>query len=118
MTDQTNRGLLIAILVVVLIVAAVSWPMGMMGRHGMRPWMVGHALMNHGRFGVALFWIGGLIRLVVWGVLVVVVLFLVRRAGGPARSIPESALDILKRRYAAGELTREQYQQMRQDLES
>jgi len=29
----------------------------------------------------------------------------------------ESALDILKRRYASGELTREQFQQMRRDIE-
>jgi putative membrane protein len=35
-------------------------------------------------------------------------------AGGPRA---ESALDILKRRYASGEITREQYQQMRRDIE-
>ncbi len=29
----------------------------------------------------------------------------------------ESALDILKRRYASGEITREQYEQMRRDIE-
>lgn len=29
----------------------------------------------------------------------------------------ESALDILKRRYASGELTREQFEQMRRDIE-
>ncbi len=34
--------------------------------------------------------------------------------GGPAG---ESALDILKRRYASGEITREQFQQMRRDIE-
>lgn len=46
--------------------------------------------------------------------------------GGPAfggmpwhdeRTSPSSALDILKRRYASGEITREQYDQMRKDFE-
>lgn len=35
----------------------------------------------------------------------------------PAVETPESPLDVLKRRYAAGEIDREQYQQMKQDLE-
>jgi putative membrane protein len=114
-TDQKTRGLPIAVLVVVLIVVAVSWPFGMMGSFGMGPWIMDRAL-TRGRFGIP-FLIGGLIRLVFWSVLVVVVLALARpRADSSARSIPESALDILKRRYAAGELTREQYEQMRKDL--
>jgi len=101
---------LVAVLLVLLFVAAFS-PLRMMGSFSMRPWIMGGALTGRR--------VGGLIRLVSWGVVVVVVLLLVRpRAGGSARSIPESALDILKRRYAAGELTREQYEQMRKDLES
>jgi putative membrane protein len=37
--------------------------------------------------------------------------------GAPPPPPHETPLDILKRRYAAGEITREQYEQMRQDLE-
>jgi putative membrane protein len=41
-------------------------------------------------------------------------LFYSRDAGGAARG----PLDILKERYARGEITREQYEQMRRDLEA
>jgi putative membrane protein len=110
-TERKNRCLLIALLIFLLI--AASWPLRMMGPFGMGPWFMGR-----GRLGMPLFWIGGL-RLVFWGVFVIVLLRLVGpRAAGSAHSIPESALDILKRRYAAGELTREQYEQMRKDVES
>ncbi len=55
-------------------------------------------------------------------VLFVILIFLVvasfhtggRGAVPPPRETP---LDILKRRYAAGEITREEYEQMRQDVE-
>jgi hypothetical protein len=82
-TDQKNRGLLIAVLVVALIVAAASWPLGMMGPYGMRPW-----IMGRGRFGLPLFWISGLMRLVFWGVFVVAVLLLVRPRAGRVRAFP------------------------------
>ena len=60
-----------------------------------------------------------LAQVAVWGVLLAVgiwlILWLARRMGivGPAR---ESALDILKARYALGDINREQYEAMREDL--
>ncbi len=66
-------------------------------------------------------------------VLMIVVLFLVFGPNGPfahfagrsrgdgasraERPADESPLDILKRRYARGEITREQFEQMRRDIE-
>ena len=45
-------------------------------------------------------------------------MLVVRLVGGvPGRELRASPLDILKRRYASGEITREQYEQMRRDLE-
>ncbi|MBI4498257.1 MAG: SHOCT domain-containing protein [Chloroflexi bacterium] len=54
-----------------------------------------------------------------WGALIVGVVLLVRWLveATTASSGSESSLDILQRRYAAGEITREEYQQMRQVLE-
>lgn len=72
---------------------------------GMGWWMV---------FGVILFIIfwGGIIALIVWGVRSVA-------RGGHHETYHESrnnALDILKERYAKGEITKEQYEQMKKDL--
>lgn len=50
--------------------------------------------------------IGGTTLLVIWGV----------RQTGPS-SGGDMPLDILKRRYARGEIARDQYEQMRRDLE-
>jgi putative membrane protein len=55
--------------------------------------------------------------------LVVLLLFLFRGVGWPGcghrrtRDREETAREILDRRYARGELTREQYQQMKRDLD-
>ena len=62
--------------------------------------------------------LGGLVMLTFWGALIVGIVLLVRSmgvgGGSPSHSAP---LDVLKRRYAAGEITREQYELMRKDLE-
>ncbi len=55
--------------------------------------------------------LGALVALVIWA--------LVRssRSGsGGLPNAPSRALEVLKERYARGEITREQYEQMRQDL--
>jgi len=68
---------------------------------------------------------GGLMMFLFWGGLIVLGYFLVRALirsgqGGAASAggAPSGnrALDILKERYARGEITKEQYDQMRKDL--
>lgn len=62
-------------------------------------------------FGVILmviFW-GGIIWLIVWGVRKV----MMRRPEEGSRHTP---LDIVKERYARGEITREQFEQIKKDL--
>ena len=55
-----------------------------------------------------IFW-GGIIFLVVWGIRAI--------AGGQRLAGPSDPMTVLKERYARGEMTREQYQQMKADLE-
>lgn len=59
--------------------------------------------------------IGAVIILVVLLGFVLLVVWAVRRTGnGSGR--PQTARDVLDLRYARGEITREQYEQMKQDL--
>ncbi len=62
-----------------------------------------------------------LMMLVFWALIIVGVIFLVRWLAGQSSRTPStrgtSSLDILSERYARGEITREQYQQMRRDIE-
>jgi putative membrane protein len=112
--DSNTRHVILPLVILLLVALALSSTMGgmmgpgMMGRGG--GWMWG--------FGM---WPGGLMMLVFWGALIVAVVLLIRFfEGAPAREGPEvrpSPLDILKRRYASGEVTREQYEQIRKDLE-
>jgi len=67
--------------------------------------------MGFGWIFVILFWaliILGVIALAKW----------ILSAGSAGASDSKRPLDIIKERYARGEITREQYEQMRRDLES
>jgi putative membrane protein len=61
-----------------------------------------------GMIWMVVFW-GAIVALIIWGVS--------RFAGGAGgRSDGESPLEIARRRYARGEITREQFEQLRRDL--
>jgi Predicted membrane protein len=71
-------------------------------------WLDGHWGWGWG-MGMVLFWI-----LIVAGIIVLVKWI----AGQKSASLPEdSALDIIKRRYAKGEISREDFERMKKDLE-
>jgi len=79
----------------------VSFPLGELGIVGV--------VMLFSLLGTLAFWV----------VVIAGAVFLVRALSGARRSEAPgagTALDILERRYAAGELTREQYLEMRADL--
>ncbi len=118
---QNYRGLVITLIVLVLIVVLVpalgggmmgwGWGPGMMGRwYGGQPgWPWGLAMG-----------FGALVMLAFWAAVIVGIVLLVRSVGGlggttaPRGDTPQ---DILKRRLAAGEITPEEYERMRQVLE-
>lgn len=114
--NDTGRSILIV--VVVLITLPLLWGgmmmgggMGMMGGWGpvdgwarWDPWRAVLGMLS------TVLVIGGIGAVVWWA--------FGRAASAPPPSGQPGARDILDARYARGEITREQYQQMRRDLES
>ncbi len=105
-------GVLVIILLVTVIVAVVLSAMsgGMMYPYQMVyfPWMWIIPLLFF------LLFLSIIIRLIFWGSLGYPYRRRYRRWYGPEE---EDAQDILEKRYARGEITREQYQQMMDDLQ-
>ena len=58
---------------------------------------------------------GGLLWVIFCGTVTYVVVSLVRGRNGDSRE-GEDPIDVAKRRYASGQITREQYEQLRRDL--
>jgi putative membrane protein len=74
----------------------------------------GPHMMGGGWWWMWIVWVGGFV------VLVLIVYLLVgglRSGGPPPERLSETPLDILKKRYAKGEITRAEYEQMKKDLE-
>lgn len=116
--DTATRKIVVALGILLLVAFALSSTMGgMMGPGMMGPGAAGR--WSGWMWGAGM-WLGGLAMLLFWGALIVGAVLVVRLLGGLSldggRSESAAPLDILKRRYAAGEITREQYEQMRKDL--
>jgi putative membrane protein len=122
-SERTHRTAWIGLGFVLLLALAAASALGggflghapLLG-YGGRPF-VGGAPWFWG-FGV----IGLFLRVVVWGGLIMLLVSLFRRRSrwSPMNSDrwEPSPLEILQRRYAAGEITREQFDEMRRVLES
>ena len=74
-------------------------------------------MMWNGMEGIGWGWIGiGILHMVVfWALVILAFGALLKWLAGGAR-LDGRAVDILKARYAKGELTREQFEQMKRDL--
>ncbi len=118
---NSTRGLLIVL--GILLAPALAMPLLMGGMGGMMgPGMMGPGMMSGRGWGWGLtMGLGGIAMLAFWGALIVGIVLVVRKVDGGAThsggTTPESPIDILHRRYAAGDLAREQCEHMRQDLE-
>jgi len=59
---------------------------------------------------------GGLMMLFFWGGLVALVIWVVRSLIGREGPEREAAIEIARRRYAAGEITQQEFEQIRRNL--
>jgi putative membrane protein len=60
--------------------------------------------------------VGGLFWIVLWGAVIYLIATFVRSPGRSAHPAQDDAIGILKRRYARGEIGRDEYERMRRDL--
>jgi putative membrane protein len=122
MNIERNRNAWLGLGVVLLLAVAAFSAMGF-GIWGHAP-MVGYGarpFFGAGPWFLGIGLIGLLIRLAVWGGLILLGVSLFRRmsvrSGMRGSQWESSSLEILKRRYAAGEISREQFEEMRRVLD-
>ena len=59
---------------------------------------------------------GGLLSVVFWGAVIYLVVTLIRAPTRGRQPIHDDPVEILKRRYASGEIDRDEYERVRRDL--
>lgn len=111
--DLKNALIIGGIIVALLIIVSSVWG-GISGWQG-----DGWGMM--GGFGMGLMGIGAVIMLVFWGLVIWGIVLLVRGlastgGGGESSRQDASVLEILKRRYARGEIGKEEYEEKKKDL--
>ena len=124
-----NVGTVLVIVLVVVLVLLLLGGAGMMGfgGFGMGGMMGGYGgyggmMGGYGAQGFGFNPIGTIVSLVFWaliiGGIVLLVVWLARNAGRTAlgASTGDAPLDILKARYAKGEITKEQFDAVKRDL--
>jgi len=104
-------GIILAVLIVLPLVFGLSWG-GQCGGWGMMgPGMMG----GFGWMWLLPFFLIFFLGLIIWAV--VASLRSSGESGGQDSSKTDSALEVLKRRYARGEINKEEYEEKKKDLE-
>lgn len=125
---MNNTGTVVGVVLVVVLVVLLLGGAGMMGFGLMGPRIMGGyggmggMMGGFGAQGFAFNPLGAIFSLVFWALIIAGIVFLVvwfaRNAGrtGLSASSSDPALEILKSRYAKGEITKEQFEEMRRTL--
>ena len=104
-------GVVVAILIIVPLIFGLIG-----GWQGYGYGMMGSGMM--GGFGG--FWFMPIIMIVFWGLVIWGIVALIRGVASPSNTgssnQADSALEILKRRYARGEITKQDYEERKKDL--
>jgi putative membrane protein len=113
-TRNVAIGIALAVVVLLAVGLLIGGWLGGMNAYGLRTMMGGHG------FPLGMHTIGGgILMLIFWGALIGGVVLLaasLARQGEKPSGSGEMPLDILKRRYAAGEIDREEFERMREVL--
>jgi putative membrane protein len=88
--------------------------------HGNGDWHMGHGMMDWGYYGISWFW--HISMIVFWIAIIVGIVFLIRwliistRNGFKGPNREDSDLEILRKRYAQGEINKEEFEEKKRDL--
>lgn len=79
--------------------------------------MMGDGMM-HGMYGIGMAWMAlcVLFGIILLAGIVLLLIWAVKAVGKGHNQSDEVALDILKKRYASGEITREEFERMKQEI--
>jgi putative membrane protein len=93
-------------------VSMLGNPLIQWGQYGWGPGMMG------GGWGYGMGWFGSLLMLAFWALVIVGLVFLIRWFAlmGRERRGEDSALEVLKQRYAKGEISKEEFEEKKKDL--
>ncbi len=103
-------GIVIAILIIVPLVFGLTWG-GQYGGWG----MMGPGMMG----GFGWWWFMPIFFIIFWGLVIWGIVALVRGLSGPRgydSSKTDSALEVLKKRYARGDISKEEFEDKKKDL--
>jgi putative membrane protein len=88
---------------------------------GYGDWHMGSGMMD----GWGMGWFGGIFMIVIWVLVIVGLVFLIKwlvqstkGESRPAQGVSYKALDILKERYARGEIDKQEFEEKKRDLSS
>lgn len=110
----------IGLLVALFVVGGLFLPY--VGGRGLYGGMMGRGMMGGFGFGSPIMIMGGIGMIVFWALIIGAGIWLVQSLGrssggyGAHSPAPDSPLEILKRRYAKGEISKVQFEEMRRDL--
>lgn len=106
MNKNTKTALIIGGIIAVLIIAT---PLA-------AGCVVGDTGYDYGMMGGGWWWFMPILGIIFLGLIIWAVVALIRGQGGPQSTGADSALEILKRRYARGDIDKEEYEQKKKDL--
>jgi len=114
MSQNTKIALIIGGVVLVLLVGVPLLWGGTSGWQGGGWGMMGPGMMGGSGWGL----FGPILMLLFWGLVIWGVVALARGVGGPGPgpTPADSALELLKRRYARGEINKQEYEEKKRDL--
>lgn len=116
MSDRDNVWIILAVVLVLILLAG---PLVFVG-----VWFMGSSMMGPGMmgwrgygYGYGFNWLGALLRILLIIIFLVLIAFgIYYLAGGGRRAASDRPLEILKERYARGEISKEEYERIRQEL--